>query len=243
MNKLVHLQEFQQVLSDYRMSDEASALLASTPLVVLVAITAAGRNTIINELVKSSDYHFVVSDTTRQPRANDGVMEQSGVEYWFREEEDLLADLKAGLFLEAAVIHGQQVSGISLRELQAAHDKHKIAITEIEVQGVQSIINHSPDALLPVFIVPPSYQLWIDRWTKRGTITEEERRRRMMSARDELTIALADERYQFVVNDQLDVAVKDVDSIAKSRSANGKDDEARKIAQDILIELEHSLSI
>ena len=241
MNKLVHLQEFQQVLSNYRVSEEASELLASTPLVVLVAITAAGRNTIINELVKSNDYHFVVSDTTRQPRANNGVMEQNGVEYWFRKEEDLLADLKAGLFLEAAIIHGQQVSGISLRELQAAQDEHKTAITEIEVQGVQSIMNSNPDALLPIFIVPPSYQIWIERWTRRGVITDDEKRRRMISARDELRATLASNSYHFVINDRLDQAILGVDKITKGISDKDKDRAARRTAQEILVELERHL--
>lgn len=243
MNKLVHLQEFQQILNDYHVSDAGSALSSSAPLVVLVAITAAGRNTIINELVKSGNYHFVVSDTTRRPRKNDGVMEQDGVEYWFRSEEDLLADLKAGLFLEAAIIHGQQVSGVSLRELEAARDEHKTAITEIDVQGAQNIMNSNPEALLPIFIVPPSYQDWIDRWTKRGVITDEEKRRRMASARDELATALANDKYLFVINDQLDQAVRGVDKIVRGVSDKDKDAAGRRAAQDILAELERHLSI
>lgn len=237
MNKLVHLQEFQQVLSNYHASGEALDLLSSTPLVVLVSITAAGRNTIINELVDSGDYHYVVSDTTRRPRKNNGVMEQNGVEYWFRKEEDLLADLKAGLFLEAAIIHGQQVSGISLRELQAAQDEHKTAITEIEVQGVQNILNSNPSALLPIFIVPPSYDIWIDRWAKRGTITEDEKRRRMTSARDELATALASDKYRFVINDRLDQAVQAVSDIVKGVNRNADHQTGRRLAQEILDQL------
>jgi len=84
-------------------------LLQQTKFVPLVAITSSGRNTLIRELLKTGEYHFIVSDTTRKPRTNDGVMEQSGVEYWFRDEDEVLQDVKDGKFLEAAVIHSQQV--------------------------------------------------------------------------------------------------------------------------------------
>src|SRR5699024_8737685 len=134
-------------------SDEAKALLARTRLVLLVGPSSSGRNTVINELLKTGKYHAIVSDTTRLPRVNNGIPEENGREYWFRAEADVLHDLQNGSFLEAAIIHKQQVSGISMRELAAAADEGKVAINEIEVVGADNIHAAKPDALF-VFMLP-----------------------------------------------------------------------------------------
>ncbi|MCA9329600.1 hypothetical protein KDA11_03060 [Candidatus Saccharibacteria bacterium] len=240
INKLQKLEDFRRVLNKYQMSKEASKLLSSTPLVVLVSITAAGRNTIINQLIKTKDYHYVVSDTTRYPRKNNGVMEQNGVEYWFRKEEDMLKDLQKGLFLEAAIIHDQQVSGISLRELQVASDLQKIAITEIEIQGSQNILQNNPDSILPLFIIPPSYQAWIRRWETRGEVSLQEKRRRTQSAVSELTIALNTDKYYFIINDNLNKTVQMVNDHIKGKIDKSGNAQGRKIAADILKEIKQS---
>ena len=242
MNHLERLDEFQEVLENYQLSDTATKILEVAPLVALVAISATGRNTIINELVKTGDYHYVVSDTTRNPRVNNGVLEQDGVEYFFRKEEDLLEDLRAGMFLEAAVIHQQQVSGISLRELQKASVENKIAINEIEVQGVDNIIKANPKAVLPIFVLPPSYDVWMDRWARRGEISEEEKLKRMQSARMEISVALERGYYHFVVNDVLEDAVNDVDRISKGQESSVNPEDSRRIAQEILTNLDKELA-
>ena len=60
------------------MSTDSKALLAQTKFVMLSAISASGRNTIIEELLKTDQFYPVVSDTTRKKRINDGVEEESG---------------------------------------------------------------------------------------------------------------------------------------------------------------------
>lgn len=200
MNQLQHLDEFAAVLANYHMSDGAKDLLQKLQLVLLVGPSSAGRNTIINELVKSGKYHYIVSDTTRQPRINNGKLEQTGREYWFRTEEEILQDLQAGEFLEAAVIHEQQVSGISMRELASAADAGKVAINEIEVVGADNIHAAKPDALF-LFILPPSFDEWMARMNIRGELPADEVQRRMESAVKELEVALDRDYYRFVVND------------------------------------------
>lgn len=101
MNRLRHLPEFAETLSRYRVSEPVIEVLHSFRLVLLSGPSASGRNTIINELLKSGQYVYIVSDTTRRPRVNNGVKETNGVEYWFRSEEQLLDELRHGDFLEA----------------------------------------------------------------------------------------------------------------------------------------------
>lgn len=236
MNELKRLDEFRKVLSDYKISPDTQTVLKRTPFVAMAAITSSGRNTVMRELDKTGKYHYVVSDTTRKPRINDGVHETNGVEYWFKTEDQFLAGLQGGRYLEAAIIHSQQVSGISIDELERAEKEHKIAITDMEVQGVETIARHKPD-LTAIFLLPPSYDEWQRRLHKRGHMSDEEYANRMDSARAELKIALASPLYHYVVNDELETTVYVVDKIAHGHESARHAAEARSVAEEILARL------
>jgi guanylate kinase len=91
--QLQHYQEFKDVLEKYQVSPRAQRAIADLKLVLMLAPTSGGRNTIIKHQIDTGRYYYIISDTTRPPRKNDGVMEQNGKEYWFRSEEELLADV------------------------------------------------------------------------------------------------------------------------------------------------------
>jgi hypothetical protein len=63
-------QEFQEVLENYRISDRAKEVLQDIRLVLLIAPTSSGKNTIIQHQVQTGKYYYIVSDTTREPRKN-----------------------------------------------------------------------------------------------------------------------------------------------------------------------------
>lgn len=234
-NKLTRLKEFEEVLRNYQISDDSKQILADTNLVLMVSPSAVGRNTIIQQLLKSGEYYFVVSDTTRQPRFNNGTMEQSGREYWFREEQEILADLKAGQFLEAAIIHGQQVSGISIRELRRAKDEAKIAITDIEIVGVQNIVRAKPD-VKAIFVLPPSFGEWLKRMDGRGLMPPEEKKRRMESALEEFSSALERPYYRFVINDTLEHATEQIHAISRGKLDQHVETEGRILTEKLYAE-------
>jgi guanylate kinase len=232
-NKLKHLEEFQKALENYSISDASKQILLSTKLALMVGPTSCGRNTVIRELVKHGGYQFLVSDTTRAMRMNDGVMEQNGVEYWFRSEEDVLADLKAGTFLEAAIIHAQQVSGVSMRELQSARDHGAIGTTDIEIVGVDNIMAINPSAHA-IFVLPPSFDEWQNRLHHRGAMAPAEKRRRMESAVEEFAHALEVDYYRFVINDTIEHAVSQVDAITSGERNDAVESQGRALATDLL---------
>ncbi len=241
-NNLAHLAEFQKALKDYHLSVPSQKILHQTRLILLLAPTAGGRNTIIQELLKSDDYYFVVSDTTRQPRVNNGLLEQSGREYWFRTEADMLADIEKGRFLEAEIIHSQQVSGISIRELKKAKDHNKIAITDVDVGGVSSIAKAKPD-ILAIVVLPPSFIEWQQRLSARGPIEVVEYKRRMSTAINIFTEALSHSRFTFVVNDDVQRAARQMDQIVQLRIIDKeKQSQARELAQELLSETKAALA-
>lgn len=231
MNRLEHIDDFVGALKSYKLSDAAKKTLADLQLVLMVGPTSSGRNTVIRELVKTGAYHFIVSDTTRQPRSNDGVLEQNGREYWFRTEQEVLDEIKNGEFLEAAIIHEQQVSGISIRELEIARSTNKIAITEVEIMGANNTYRAKPDTSI-IFSVPPGFEEWMNRLHNRGKLPEDEVRRRLEAACLEFDAALTHDYYKFVINDDIDETVALVDSIARlGQSDPDKEAVARELVK------------
>jgi guanylate kinase len=233
MNELKHIAEFRKVLAGYKPSKHALEILREVKLVLLLAPSAGGRNTIVNKLVASGGYHYIVSDTTRQPRFNDGVPEKNGREYWFRTEAELLDDLNKGEFLEAEIIHGQQVSGISIRELDLARNAKQIAIDEVDIGGIINVLKLKSDTI-PILVLPPSFEEWQRRFTSRGVLPEDERRRRLETAARIFEAALQNDEFNLVINDDLDTAVADVDAIARhGKLGFGGQQAAREITEQL----------
>jgi len=241
VNKLHHLKEFREVLKHYRVSDEGRKVLEHTKLALLVAPTSSGRNTIVRDLLKTGEYHYIISDTTRKPRINDGVLEKNGVEYWFRSEEEVLADLKNGKFLEAAIIHEQQVSGISMREIKKARQEGKVGVTDIEIAGVRSIIEAKPDTIV-FFVIPPNFDEWQRRLKSRGAMSVAETKRRLISALKELESALEHPYYTFVVNDKIENALEQIhNKAAESLTDRLQQKRGREITEKLYIQTQEHL--
>lgn len=230
---LRHKEEFRQLLKTYQPSDAAKQLLAGMPLVILQGITGSGRNTIIDYMTQHMPYHQVVSDTTRPPKVRDGKMEEDGVAYFFRSEEDLLQDLQQGLFLEAELIHEQQVSGISIRELERAQASGKIPINEVAREGVGNIRRAKPDTSV-FFVMPPSYDEWVRRIKGREAMSPEEFTNRTQSAVLELEEALEVDYFAYIVNHTVEQSARNIEDTRANGINQERQDEGRRVASEIL---------
>ncbi len=230
---LKHKEEFISALEHYTPSQEAIDKLASMPLVILLSVTGGGRNTIINRLVETGRYHFIVSDTTRPAKVRNGKLEIDGESYHFRKEEDVLADIKAGVYLEAEIIHNQQVSGARVAELARAHDSGKVPINEVDLGGTDAIAAVKPDTLF-LFIVPPGFDEWMRRLRTRESMSEGEFLNRLTTAVRILKTVLESDRFIFVVNDSLDQVVSAVDDYINGETHESHDTNARQASRDLL---------
>ncbi len=239
-NSLQHLEEFKKILADYHISNQSKTILARTKLALLLAPSGGGRNTLIRELVKTGKYHFIVSDTTRKPRVNDGIAEKNGVEYWFRTEQEILADLEAGKFLEAELIHGQQVSGISIRELQKAQDENRIAITDVDMGGLHNIVQAVPD-ITAVLVLPPSFEEWQRRMLNRGEMTVSEHKRRLETAIKIFSMALEHSYFKFVINDKLEHAVEQIQALTHKQVNTDQQQKDRVLTKRLITDTQNWL--
>jgi len=238
---LEHYDQFKSLLSGYQINDEGKELLEQTKLVLMTSPTSVGRNSIINELVKTGEYEFIISDTTRPKRENNGVMEEDGVQYWFKSEEEILEDLKAGRFLEADIIHNQQVSGISMRELEKATKDNKIAIDELYYIGADKVKKVKPDTFV-IFVLPPSYEEWMRRLLGRGEMTTDEVKNRLKSAELELESTAERDYYRYVINDDLQEATQTVRRIVeKGEYSEEEHQKGKDLAWKLLSEVKKQL--
>ncbi len=230
---LKHRAAFKEVLANYKPAPAVIDQLADIPLVIMLGVSGGGRNTIINHLVQTGRYKFIVSDTTRPPKVRDGALEQDGVQYYFRSEEDVLTDLRAGNFLEAELIHNQQVSGISMRELQQAIDSGKVPVNEVDLGGTDAILAVKPDTSF-FFIIPPSYEVWMQRLKGREQMTAAELQNRMETAIKVLEKGLRDPHFIFVINDDSAKSAIKIDEQVRGQRDDDHHAEAERIAQQIL---------
>ncbi len=226
-----------QKLEDYQPSAATIELVKNTPILLLVGVSGAGKGSIKQRLLDSGKYHHIVSHTTRRPRENNGLMEQDGREYHFIDLTRAEKMLDEGAYVEAKMYSGN-IYGTSAAEIRRAHDEDKIAVTDIEVQGVAEYMVISSE-VCAIFILPPSYEVWQERLKNRyeGVTDPEDIKRRMQTAQHELHEALQKDYFRFVINDDLEQAVEAVDAIARGAPAGPESHTARALAQELLTKL------
>ncbi|MFR0569348.1 guanylate kinase [Bifidobacterium apri] len=177
-------------------------------LIVLTGPTAVGKGTVEAALLaKHPEVWVSVSATTRKPRPG----EVNGVNYWFMSEAEFLSKEQAGEFLETAVVHGMAHYGTPLQPVLDHLAANIPTILEIDLQGARRVKQQAAGMGLDVvyvFIAPPSYDELVRRLIGRGTETEEQRKKRLETAKVEL--AAESEFDVTIVNNTVEQAADDL---------------------------------
>lgn len=199
----------------------SSASSTGGRLIVLTGPTAVGKGTVEAALLaKHPEVWVSVSATTRDPRPG----EVNGVNYWFMSESEFLRKEQAGEFLETAVVHGMAHYGTPLQPV-LDHLAAKIpTILEIDLQGARRVKQQAAAMGLEVvyvFIAPPSYDELVRRLVGRGTETEEQRKKRLETAKVEL--AAEPEFDVTIVNNTVEQAADDLWQVIAQEYGIGAD--------------------
>jgi guanylate kinase len=185
-------------------------------LVILSGPSGAGKSTLVRRLLSECPLplELSVSATTRAPRRG----EQDGVDYHFLSHEEFRRRREADAFLECKEVFGRGDWYGTLRQTVAmGRGAGRWVLLEIDVQGALAVLESDPDAIT-IFIDPGDTQELERRLRARGTDSEESIQRRLEVARQERLLA---SRYQhFVVNQQLDQAVKELCEILQRHAVN-----------------------
>lgn len=228
----------QKQIEQYRMTGVAEELIKNTRLLLVASVAGGGKDTIVKELLKTGEFHRIISHTTRSPRINHGVMEENGRDYNFITREQATELLVTDAFIEAKFVHGN-VYGTSVAEIQAAHDEDKIAVTDIDIQGVVEYLDVKPDTHA-VFLLPPSVDTWLKRLENRyGDLEQhqDEIQKRFRTAYDEIKHVQSDERFILIINDDLQTTVGRVQGVIDG-SVDHSSEYARKVTEHLLDYLE-----
>ncbi len=149
-------------------------------LIVLSGPAGSGKGTVSQLLLRSPEFAFSVSATTRAPRPG----EVDGVNYHFISVADFEERIRRGELLEYTNYCGNYY-GTLRSEAEAILAGGRNLLLEIEVEGAANIRRLRPDAVL-IMLLPPSFSVQEKRLRGRGTETEEKIRARLARSRAEL---------------------------------------------------------
>ncbi len=182
-------------------------------VVVITGPSGVGKSTIVREVLDRTGAAFSVSTTTRSPREG----EVDNREYHFIDRKTFEEMVGYGEMLEWAEVFGE-LYGTPAYPVREALRAGKKIVLEIDVQGGVQVHEKLPDATY-VFIEPPSDDILADRLRGRGTESEEKISQRLAKSAAEVAAARESKVYNyFVVNDDLETAVRQVVNIVNQES-------------------------
>jgi guanylate kinase len=177
-------------------------------LIILSSPSGAGKSTLSRRVLEDDpDVTFSVSATTRKPR----VGEVDGKDYYFKTHDEFRALVDNNGMLEHAEVFGN-FYGSPSAPVEAAINDGKDVLFDVDWQGGQQIRNSSlKDAVVSIFILPPSIAALEARLNSRGQDSPEVVAGRMAQSRSEISHWA---EYDYVlVNDDLDRAENELRAI------------------------------
>ena len=178
--------------------------MASGKLIVLTGPSGVGKGTLVKALLtRHPELYLSISATTRSPRGT----EVDGKDYYFLSKVAFETMIEENQLLEWADYAGNYY-GTPRAKVEEKIDQGVIVLLEIEVVGAKAIKNSFPGALR-LFILPPSLEELERRLRGRKTDSETAITSRLARAKEEL--AASEDFDQTIVNDDLEMALKQLE--------------------------------
>lgn len=224
MDKQAFLQRATALQATYQPNEKVKAHLSRVDLLAIVGPTGVGKTSIMIQ----SGIPYIPSDVSR-PKRND---EKDGVECNFRSDYDqLLAEIERGEFAQYLIGRNGEFYGTkgTAYPVEGVCTMAVIAgiLPEIQKTGFRKVV--------PIYIVPPSYEEWMRRV---GTHQDADIEKRLMEAKESLQAALDSDGFSFIVNDKLEDAVEHFKVLARGEPVADNGGQAgRIVAEQLLAEL------
>ena len=179
-------------------------------LFVIAAPSGAGKTTLVHGLVtRHPELRFSISYTTRAKRRN----EADGVDYLFVDVDEFAILRREGALLEFAEVFDNHY-GTSRAQVEEHLENGHNVVLEIDWQGARQVRESMPECVT-IFILPPSHDELVRRLRDRRTDSQDVIDRRLRDAVGDMSHW--DEFDYVVINDDLDKAVADLESVLMGR--------------------------
>ena len=200
----------------------------SGKLFILSAPSGTGKTSLTKSLLrKNINLWLSISYTSRLMRPS----EVEGHDYFFVERKIFEQMLGNEEFIESAEIYGN-LYGTSQKWINEAINSGKDILLEIDGQGARQVRKIFSD-VVSIFILPPSLEVLEDRLKNRNQDSKEVIAKRMAAAKEE--ISHVSEYDYVIINDNIDIALRDLVSVVQSERLRASAQLARY--HDLVIQL------
>ncbi len=180
-------------------------------LIIFSAPSGSGKTTLVHHLLsKNNNLSFSISCATREKRTH----EINGKDYYFITADDFENKIQNEEFIEYEEVYKDNYYGTLKSEVDRIWAEGKHVIFDIDVVGGLNIKNQFKDKAIAVFVQPPSVNELKNRLENRSTETPEKIAMRVDKAEREL--AFAKDFDLILVNDNLEDAKKEAESLVKN---------------------------
>src|SRR5262245_2635740 len=151
-------------------------------LIVISGPSGVGKDTVIQRMKERRlPFHFVVTATTRPPRAG----EVHGRDYFFVSSDEFAEMIEKDELLEYAIVYNDY-KGIPKQQVREALASGQDVIMRVDVQGAARVRALTADGAALLFLTTTSEEELVERLRARKSETPEGLNLRIATARKEL---------------------------------------------------------
>lgn len=225
MTKDDFLKMLPDLLKDYQPLPEIKSRIANVDLLMVVGATGVGKTSIIKRL----NIPFVITDTTRPIRPD----EIDGSDYNFRSDYDqIVAEIKARKFVQVNIFPTGDFYGTKA----SAYPELGFADYAIVADRIDEFRKMGFNETITAYITPPNFLEWMGRIDRHNSESDQ-LAQRLDEAKRSFSFALNDKDTHFILNDDLDMAVHQTETLLNGKADQNREAAARQAAEQIFKEL------
>ena len=180
-------------------------------VIIFSAPSGSGKTTLVkHSLEQFPQLEFSVSCTTRNPRGT----EQDGVDYYFLSPDTFRQKISEDAFVEYEEVYEDKYYGTLKSEVERIWKKGNVVVFDVDVVGGVNLKKYFGDQALSIFIKPPSVEELERRLINRNTDDATTIQTRIAKAEEELSYE--NQFDKVLINDQLDIAKQDIETLVES---------------------------